>query len=381
MKDRRINLGRVEAVAGKEFIQVIRDPRSLALAIIIPILLLVLFGYALNLDIDNVPMAIWRQDNSQVATNFILNFKNSKYFKIIGYYDNYRDLQDLIDKRKALMALVLDKDFGRNIRSNKATPVQLILDGSDSNTATIALGYVKSVIGRYNDNFIQNALQQAGVENSTPIDFRSRIWFNADLQSKNFIVPGLVAIIMMVIAAMLTSLTIAREWERGTMEQLISTPVRPLELIIGKFIPYFVIGIVDLLVSVVLGVFVFSVPFRGSVLLLVVLSSLFLTGALALGIYISVVCKSQLLSSQMAMLASFLPTLLLSGFTYPISNMPPFVRLITNFVPARYFIVVLRGIYLKGIGAFMLFPEACALFIFAFLMVFIATKKFKKKVV
>jgi len=375
-----LNIRRIRAVAHKEFIQIWRDPRSLALGIAIPAILIVLFGYALSLDIDNVPLAIWDQDKSKTSVDFILNFKDSHYFKITGYYDNYRDLERLINYGDATMAMVIPKDFSRYVKSNQKAPVQLILDGSDSNTATIALGYVNAIVGAYNSNLIKNAVEGMSVADPTGVDLRPRVWFNQDFQSKNFIVPGLIAIIMMIIAALLTSLTVAREWERGTMEQLISTPVRPVELIIGKFIPYFTIGFIDLIMAVLMGRFIFDVPLRGNILLLFILSSLFLTGALCLGIYISIVAKSQLMASQMAILTSFLPTFLLSGFTYEIFNMPQAVQTITYFIPARYFIVILRGIYLKNVGLRVLWPEALCLVIFTVVTVSLAVKKFKKKV-
>lgn len=376
-----MNLRRVNAVAKKEFIQIWRDPRSLGLALVIPIILIILFGYGLSLDIQNIPMAVWDRDNTRLSVDFLLNFKNSAYFNIIGYYDNYRDIQRLIDKGDAMMGVVIDKDFSQNLLSNKPAQVQLLLDGSDSNTAQIALGYAGSVVMTYNTNILVNALQRAGnIVNPTPIDLRPRVWFNQDFQSKYFIVPGLIAIIMMIISALLTSLTVAREWERGTMEQLISTPVRSGELIFGKFAPYFVIGMFDLLISVLMGRFLFGVPLRGNVILLFALSGIFLTGALALGIYISVAAKSQLLASQMAMLISFLPTFLLSGFTYEIFNMPKFVQGLTYFIPARYFIVILRGIYLKKVGMETLWPQAVCLLIFVVVSVTLAVKKFKKKI-
>jgi len=375
-----VNLRRVNAIYRKEFIQIIRDPRSLALALAIPMLLIVLFGYALSLDIDDIPLAIWDRDNTITSAEFILNFKNSKYFKIIGYYDNYKDLQRLVDSGKAMMAMVIDKDFSKYIASRQAAPVQLILDGSDSNTANIASGYVNSIVNQYNSNIIIKQLARYRKGGLTPVDVKARIWFNPDFESKLFIVPGLIAVIIMIISALLTSLTVAREWERGTMEQLISTPVRSAELILGKFLPYFVIGFVDLIMAVLLGVFVFGVPLRGSIILLFVLSGVFLTGALTLGIYISIVAKSQLMASQMAILTSFLPTFLLSGFTYEIFNMPPFVQALTYLVPARYFIVILRGIYLKAVGLEVLWKDSLLLFIFAILAVWGAIKKFKKKI-
>ncbi len=376
-----MNFRRVNAVAKKEFVQIIRDPRSLALALAIPVLLIVLFGYALSLDIDNIPLAIWDQDHTKLSFDFILNFRNSKYFKIIGYYDNYRDLQHLIDSSGALMAMVIEKDFSRHLLSSQPASVQLIIDGSDSNTANVAIGYVNSIVTQYNIDMITSLIQKYTKKSPVPVKLQARVWFNPSFESRLFIVPGLIAVIIMIIAALLTSLTVAREWERGTMEQLISTPVRAGELIVGKFIPYFAIGILDLLIAVLLGVFVFSVPLRGSIALLFVLSSVFLTGALALGIYISVAAKSQLMASQLAILTSFLPTFLLSGFTYEIFNMPPFVRAITYLIPARYFIVILRGIYLKAVGLDMLWWDSTCLLLFAILAVTAAVKKFKKKIV
>jgi len=374
-----VNLKRVRAIANKEYIQIIRDPRSLALGLLIPIILIVLFGYALSLDIKDVPLAVWDQDNSKASVDFMLNFKNSEYFRIIGYYDNYRDLERLLNFGRTMMVLVLPKDFSRYLYSNQSVPVQLILDGSDSNTATIALGYAQGVVQQYNEKLFNKASQTTLV-NSQPISLDQRIWFNQDFESKNFIVPGLIAIIMMIIAALLTSLTVAREWERGTMEQLISTPVRSSELIIGKFLPYFAIGMIDLVIAVILGRFVFFVPLRGSLIQLFIMSALFLTGALSLGIYISTVAKSQLMASQMAILTSFLPTFLLSGFTYEIFNMPQVVQAITFLIPARYFIKILRGIYLKDVGMLELWPEAICLIVFSILMSRLAIHKFKKKI-
>jgi ABC-2 type transport system permease protein len=377
-----MNLRRVRAVFNKEFIQISRDPRSLGLALVIPVILIVLFGYGLSLDIENVPMAIWDRDNTKFSVEFILNFKNSHYFKIVGYYDNYRDIQHLIDKGEVMMGLIIDKDFSQQLLSGEGAQVQLLLDGSDSNTATVASGYANSVVTAYNSRILVNAAIRKGcVVDPLPIDFKPRVWFNQDFQSKFFIVPGLIAIIMMVIAALLTSLTVAKEWERGTMEQLISTPVRANELIVGKFGPYFVIGMFDLLVAVLMGRFVFGVPINGSILLLFIWSAVFLTGALCLGIFISVAAKNQLFASQMAILTSFLPTFLLSGFTYEIFNMPKFVQGMTYFIPARYFIIILRGIYLKKVGLETLWPHALALAAFALVSMTIAVRKFKKKII
>jgi ABC-2 type transport system permease protein len=371
---------RVKALSKKEFIQIYRDPRSLALAVVIPVLLLFLFGYALTLDVDNVPMVIWDQDSSNVSRDFILNFQNSRYFKIIGYCDNYRDIQEQIDESRALMALVIPKDFSKIIQLKKQAPVQLLVDGSDSNTATIASGYVFSVVGRYNTNFLLESSSKAGIHDPQALELRTRVWFNENLKSRNFIIPGMIVVIMMIITALLTSLTVSREWERGTMEQLISTPIKKSELILGKFLPYFVIGFLDLLIAVGMSQFIYHVPLRGSIVLLFLLSALFLTGGLLLGIFLSIVAKNQYLASQLAFLTTFLPAFLLSGFTYAISNMPKAIQVITYFFPARYFITILKGIFLKGTGLKFLWQEALFLFLFAGLMSCLALSKLKKKI-
>ena len=375
-----MNLKRVSAITRKEFIQIIRDYRSLGLAIVIPVVLLILFGFALSLDVDNVPLIIWNQDKSQVSTDFILNFKNSRYFKIVGYSDNYGRLQNYIDRRKAMMAMVIPKDFSKYIQSNQVAPVQLLIDGSDSNTATIAMGYAEAVVQGYNAKFTVDSMSKLGIKNISPIDLRPRVWFNEDLKSKNYIIPGLIAVIMMIIAAQLSSITVAREWERGTMEQLISTPVKRGELILGKLIPYFIIGFFDLLVAIAMGQFIFIVPLRGNLILLLILSSIFLIGALGQGIYFSIVAKNQRSAMQLAILTTFLPTFLLSGFVYPIYNMPKIIQVITYALPARYFINILKGIYLKAEGLNILWPQALFLLLFALMMVFFAYRRFEKKV-
>jgi ABC-2 type transport system permease protein len=375
-----VNLTRIKAIAKKEFIHIFRDPRSLGMAIAIPMLLLILFGYALTLDVDNVPVAIWDQDKTQISQDYILDFKSSPYFDIVGYFDGYQNMREAIDKNQALMMVVIPADFSRQIESKQATPVQVLVDGSDSNTATIAIGYVTAVTSKYNKKLIVADLPQTGIKDITPIDMRSRVWFNAELKSKNYIIPGLIAVIMMVIAALLTSLTVAKEWESGTMEQLISTPVKSKELILGKLIPYFMIGFFDVLVAVAMGEFLFGVPLRGNVVLLFFLSGFFLAGALGLGMLISIVTKSQLLASQLAMIATFLPAFLLSGFMYSISNMPGVIQFITYLIPARYFVVILKGIYLKGAGLPILGMQVFYLFLFAVIVLNLANRKFKKKV-
>jgi ABC-2 type transport system permease protein len=260
--------------------------------------------------------------------------------------------------------------------------VQLIIDGSDANTATIAASYADVVALTYSRKLILDRQQRLGASvPRSPLDVRPRVWFNEDMQSRNYIVPGLIAMIMMVIAALLTSLTVAREWERGTMEQLISTPIKANELILGKLLPYFVIGMVDVLIAFLMGEFLFHVPLRGNAALVFAMAAVFLAGALSLGMLISIVARTQLLANQLAMVLTYLPSFLLSGLMFSIGNMPRPIQLVTYVVPARYFISLLRSIYLKGLGLRALAAEALLLAVFAVCVVVAANVKFKKKLV
>lgn len=373
---------RLRAVARKEFIQILRDPRSLGMAIAIPMLLLLLFGYALTLDVDNVPIVVWDQDETPMSRDLISRFDASRYFSLRAHVANYGDVERAIDSRRALMALVIPRGFGGRVESGRAADVQLIVDGSDANTATLAIGYADAVALTYvQDLSIQLTRRKSGLTIRAPLDLRPRVWFNADMESKNYIIPGLIAVIMMIIAALLTSLTVAREWERGTMEQLISTPVKAPELVLGKLLPYFTIGMLDLVLAVIMGRVLFQVPMRGNPALLFGMASIFLAGALALGMVISIVTRNQLLANQAGIVLTFLPAFLLSGFMFAISNMPEAIQWVTYLIPARYFIALLKGIYLKGVGLEILIGDAVLLTLFAIGMVALATAKFKKKLV
>lgn len=377
-----MNPRRVWAVARKEFIHILRDPRSLGMAIAIPMLLLLLFGYALTLDVDDVPMVVWDQGGSQTSREFVSRFDGSRYFSIRGYVRSYLEVERAIDSGQALAALVIPSDFAGRIESGRPAPVQFIVDGSDSNTATVAMGYADVVALTYSQEVAIRAIRRlGGTRLQPPVDLRPRTWFNPDMESKNYIIPGLIAVIMMVIAALLTSLTVAREWERGTMEQLISTPVKGRELILGKLLPYFAIGMLDVALAVLMGEYLFRVPLRGNMALLFGTAAVFLAGALALGMVISIVTKSQLLASQLAMVLTFLPSFLLSGFMYAISNMPQPIQVMTHLIPARYFVALLKGIYLKGVGLEILAIETGFLALFSVAMVALANAKFKKKLV
>lgn len=366
-----MKLLRVKAIAKKELIQIWRDPLSLAMAFLMPVMLLFIFGYAITLDVNNLKAVVYDLDKSSLSRELVSQFRESGYFTIVDYINDPKDIDKYLNTGKALASISIPKDFSKDINSGRDAQLQIILDGSDSNTATIALGYISAITELYSQRI-------KGIKITPVIDPRVRVWYNPELKSRNFIIPGLIAVIMAVIAALLTSLTIAREWERGTMEQLISTPVKTPELILGKLIPYFFIGITDVVMSVLLAVFLFEVPLRGSPLLLMALSGIFLFGGLSLGILISIAAKSQLVASQISMIATFLPAFLLSGFMYAISNMPKPLQIITYIIPARHFVSILKGIFLKGSAFRLLAFEALLLTVFGLLVFTVANKKFKK---
>ncbi len=373
-----MNLRRFWAVARKEFVHIRRDPRSLVLAIGIPMLMILIFGYALTLDVNHVPVVVWDQGRSVESREYTARFSASRYFDLVRTVGSYAELTDAIDRREALLALVIPSTFAADLAAGRATAVQAVVDGSDSNTAAIVLGYTQAVTQGFNETVSLTRLQRAGVTPPAPLELRPRVWFNADLESKNFIIPGLIAVIMGLIAALLTSLTIAREWERGSMEQLISTPVRAAELVLGKLTPYFVIGMVDVLIAIGLAVFLFEVPLRGSVVLLLAMAAIFIVGTLSQGILISILTRQQLLASQLAMVSTFLPAFLLSGFMFAIPNMPWVVQGITHIVPARYFVALVKGIYLRGVGLEVMWRDALLLSLFALGVAGASVLRFKK---
>lgn len=375
------SLRRIQAVARKEFLHVLRDSRSLALGILMPLIMLFLFGYALTLDVDRVPLAIWDQSATPQSRELISRFEGSRYFSLQVRAGSYLELEQAVDRRDALVALVIPPDFAARLEGAGQPALQLLLDGSDPNTATIAQGYAEAIVLTWSRQIsLQQLYRQPAMVRATPrLEIRPRVWFNTDMVSRNFIFPGLIPVIMMIVAALLTSLSMAREWETGTMEQIVTMPVRKWELIVGKLAPYFCIGVVDLLLSVGVGYYVFGVPLKGSLLLLSGLSLLFLVGALSVGMLISIVAKSQLLASQLALLVTVLPAFLLSGFIFPLENMPAPIQAVSHVVVARYFVTILRGIYLKDVGLATLWPQALFLLGFAALILSIAVMKFRKK--
>ena len=365
---------RIKAIAKKELIQIWRDPLSLIIALLMPVIQLFIYGYAITFDVNNITTVVYDQDKSSLSRELVAQFKESGYFTLVAYVDNYDDIDAYLDSNRARVAITIPYDFSKKMRTGNQAHVEVIIDGSDSNTATIAEGYVAAISLRY--------AQRITTRTVLPVmDPRTRVWFNPELKSRNFIIPGLIAVIMSVVVALLTSLTVAREWERGTMEQLISTPVKPSELIIGKLAPYFAIGFMDMVLAVLVGVTLFGVPLRGDIVLLVVLSSVFLFGTVSFGVLISIIAKrSQSVASQIAILSTMLPAFLLSGFLFAISNMPKPLQVITYIFPARYFVTILKGVFLKGSTLTLLWKEGIMLAMAGAIVFFLAIRKLHKRI-
>jgi len=376
-----VSFRRMRAMARKELLHIVRDPRSLMAALTQPVLVLLLFGYALSLDVDRIPTMIYDADRSAESQKLIQTFRGSRYFQIVGEVDSYKPIEIAMDERRVLVGVAIPPDYSRNLLQGGEAPVQILLDGADSNTASIAMGYAEGLVQTYARQERENAQSiRAGSVLQPPVDTEVRVWYNANLESRNFIVPGLIGVITMIIAALLTSLTIAREWENGTMEQLLSTPVRPIEMAVGKLSAHFLLGLADMLIALFVGVVIFGVPLQGNPVLLLFSACVFLYGALAWGLYISAMFRNQLAAYQMGTLTSFLPAFLLSGFIYPLSNMPWIIRMISFVIPARYFIDMAKGIFLKGIGFRLLWFDLLLLGLYAVGISILAVRKLRQKV-
>jgi ABC-2 type transport system permease protein len=368
------------AVARKEVVQILRDTRSLIIVVIMPVVLVLLFGYGVSLDLKGLPIFVYDRDGSQQSQDLLKRFQASAYFDVVRVVNDYPALTRALDDGHARMGIVVPWDFSERLHDGGPVQVQALVDGTDDNTANILIGYAQSVVQGYSSDLQLDWLRNHGQPaQPASVSVETRTWYNEDLESSAFIVPGVLALVMSVIGAFLTSLTIAREWERGTMEQLISTPVTSLEIMLGKLAPYFAIGMFDVIVCALIAIYWFQVPFRGSFLTLLISSALFLVVVLALGFFISVIAGSQLAASQIALLITFLPAFLLSGFLFSIEQMPVVLQWITRILPARYYVSVLKKIFLKGTPTALLYTDLVPLTVFALVLAVLATRAFHKR--
>jgi ABC-2 type transport system permease protein len=353
-----MNRVKIQAISRKEYYHLIRDFRSLYLAFIIPLLLIFLFGYALSLDVNNIRVVVVDHDQTDLSRDLIQKLDASSYFYVIAQVADDRTASRYLDDGMASVAMILASGWTADIRADRESPVQILIDGSDPNFAGITRSYLTAFMLRYNQNQLLVFLNRQGRDIiHPPVEGRIRVWFNEDLESRNFIVPGIIAIIIMIVGAMLTSLVVAREYENGTMETIRSLPVPAAEFLIGKAIPYFIIGLIDVLVAILMGQLLFGVVMKSSFWLMILASSLYLGVALSLGLLISSVTQSQLVANQLAVLITYLPSLLLSNFVFPVENMPGVLQMVTRIVPATYFIDILNGLYLRNLGLLTLWPS------------------------
>jgi ABC-2 type transport system permease protein len=375
-----MSLTRLLAVARKEVVQILRDARSLIIVVLMPAVLVLLFGYGVNLDLKGLPVYVLDRDGSQQSQDLLKHFQASEYFHVERVVGSYSELTRALDDGHAKMGIVIPWDFSQRLRDGRRVEVQALVDGSDDNTANVLIGYSQAVVQGYSAEVQIEWLRERGLSiQPAAMSVETRTWYNEDLESSAFIIPGVLALVMSVIGAFLTSLTIAREWERGTMEQLISTPVTAMEIMLGKLAPYFVLGMFDTVVSALIAIYWFDVPFRGSWVTLMAASAMFMVVVLSLGFLISVLAKNQFAASQIALLITFLPAFLLSGFLFSIEQMPVALQWITRILPARYYVSVLKKIFLKGTPAHLLYADLVPLAVFTFVLALLATRSFHKR--
>lgn len=371
---------RVRAMARKEVIQIRRDIRTLIAALIMPVVLLFLFGYALSLDVNDIPTIIEDRDRTLLSRDLVQRLTASGYFSLVRYADRSEEIDAALDRGEALMALVIPEGFAARLRSGAGSSLQVLFDSTNSNTASIAAGYFTGIASTFNVDLVAGRLRRLGLQLAPwPLDVRLRIWFNEEMKSRNFIIPGLTAVIMMAVCVLLTALTISREKETGTLEQLVSTPITRGELIVGKLLPYVGLGVIQMALVIGTAVLVFEVPFKGSYFNLALAGLIFLVGTLGWGLFISAVARNQLEASQIVVITAFLPSFLLSGFIYPIENMPVWLQVVTYVVPARYFVEILKGLFLTGAGLDVLWPQMLLLTAYSLIVLGLARRKFQKR--
>ena len=364
---------RIKQMVIKEFIQIFRDKRMMAIVFVIPILQTMVFGYAVTTDVNNVPLAVYDLDRSYESRELVRRMIASGYFLVRSMPESTASLQELLDRGKVIMAIQINAGFSSDIKGKKPTSIQVLVDGTDSNTATVAMDYASRIIRKFGQD-------SAGVVRAAPVnvDVRTLAWYNPELKSKNYNVPGVIAMVIMLTSLLLTSMAVVREREVGTMEQLMVTPLRPAELILGKTIPFAIIAFFDMALITAFAVLKFDIPIKGSLFLLPLSTAIYLLSVLGIGLFISTIARTQ----QQALMATFLfymPAVLLSGFMFPIENMPAFFQYITYVNPLRYFLVIIRGVFLKANGINILWPQMAALFVLGTVVITLSSLRFRKR--
>lgn len=365
----------------KEFLQFKRDPKMFAIILVAPIIQLIFLGYAANLDVENVNMIVWDQDNSPASRELINDFIGSGYFTILEYVDNYKDATDYLDKAKASIILVIPTDFEKMIRRNQTAELQLLLDGSDGNSSSISAGYAQGIITGFSKNILIDLQNKMRLKNASTgnIIAEPRVWYNPDLKTRNFMVPAIVGLLISVITLILTSLAVVKEKEIGTMEQLIVTPLKPHQIIFGKLIPFVLLSFVAIILVLTAMHFVFNISVKGSTIFLFACSFLYILSTLGLGLFVSTISNTQQQAMMMAIFVVLMPMIFLSGFAFPIENMPVILQYLSYLIPLKYFITIIRGVIMKGIGFSDLWPDAMVLFLMGLLILTLSSLRFNRK--
>ena len=370
---------RAIAILIKEFKQIFRDPRMKTIIFITPLIQIILFGYSANKDITYVPTAIYDRDNTSESRELLRKFTYSTYFVPERYLNNDKDQDYVLNKGLVNVVIRIDRGYGRDLQAGKDANIQLVFDGTDSNTALMVMGYANTIISDYQQELLREKAEAVGFTNAIPkVDLRERPWFNGNLVSRNYYLPGVIATIITMMSLLLTSMAIVKEKEIGTMEQLTVSPLKPLELIVGKLLPFAVIALIQICLITILGVLWFHIPLRGSVLFLLFSTCIYLFTTLGIGLFISTISSTQQ-EATMSVFLFYMPTVLLSGFAYPISNMPTVIQWFTIFNPMRYFMVVIRSIFLKGVGIEVLWPQLLPLFIIGVTVITLSSLRFRKR--
>ena len=372
---------RITQMLIKEFIQILRDPRMRTVIFVMPLVQTLVFGYAVTTDVTHVPTAIFDLDNSRASRELVARFTGSGYFDVVGYVDREEEARNLVDHGLAKAVLRMNKGFGEDLRAGRTAALQMIVDGTDSNTAGIVLNYAGQIAGRFSEVVLHTRFVRATGQPVAPprVALETRAWFNENLESRNFYVPGVIVLIVTLVTLMLSSMAVVREKELGTIEQIMVTPIRQSEFILGKMLPFALIGFADVVLVTAIAGYWFDVPIRGSLLLLLGATSLYLMSTLGIGLLISTISRTQ----QQAMMSAFFyyfPAMLLSGFVFPIANMPEAVQWLTYLNPLRYFLVIIRGIFLKGVGPDILWPQMAALLMLGAATLWVATRRFQKTI-
>jgi ABC-2 type transport system permease protein len=356
---------RILAIARKEIRQVKRDKRMLYVLFIFPFILLILFGYAINFDVHHIKMFVYDQDKSIDSREFVNRLTSSNYFDIEGYLNAEKEIRGVLDRGDAQVVLVFPREFSKDIHAGRDAQLQILVEGVNANTASIVSNYMTLATATFSQNITSNILARKGGISGLPLNVEARFWFNADLNSILYLIPGLISMILIITAVVSISLSLVREKERGTIEQINVSPLSSMELLVGKTIPYTVISLVISGIILVAGYFLFGMPVKGSIILLFFSTLIFLFASLNMGIFVSAISDSQQVAFQISTMVSLLPTFILSGFVFPIESMPPVIQVLTNITPAKFFIIILRDILLKGVGLGAFWPQLIYLLLFA----------------